>query len=254
MTNEKSPAMIGSLQVGMGVLDIIASQTHPLKFTEIQELTQITKSNLYKYLNTLTYLDLLHKDKKTGAYTLGPKMIAYGMAAIGQQELVARVTPYLQESSRHTSLTTLLAVWTNSGPVIASICSTSSGLNIGAQIGTQLPILSSSGKIFSAFQSPTLAEEWKNLELQAIPKELKEILEKEENDIQTQMIAFSKEPLVPHVSSASVPILNYNGELMGCLTIVGFSEIVPNHIEDPISQYLLELSKDISNIFGYKPS
>ena len=52
MNNEKSPAMIGSLQVGMGVLDIIASQTHPLKFTEIQELTQITKSNLYKYLNT----------------------------------------------------------------------------------------------------------------------------------------------------------------------------------------------------------
>lgn len=253
MTNEKSPAMIGSLQVGMGVLDIIASQTHPLKFTEIQELTQITKSNLYKYLNTLTHLDLLHKDKKTGSYTLGPKMIAYGMAAIGQQELVARVTPYLQESSRHTSCTTLLAVWTNSGPVIASISSTTTGLNIGAQIGTRLPILSSSGKIFSALQSPTLAEDWKQSELKAIRKEQKEILEQEEKVIQTQMIAFAKEPLVPHVSSASVPILNYNSELIGCLTVVGFSEIVPKNIEDPTSQYLLELSRDISNIFGYHP-
>ena len=253
MTNAKSPAMIGSLQVGMGVLDIISSQTHPLKFTEIQELTQITKSNLYKYLNTLTHLDLLHKDKKTGAYTLGPKMIAYGMAAIGQQELVARVTPYLQESSRHTSLTTLLAVWTHSGPVIASICSTTTGLNIGAQIGTRLPILSSSGKIFSAFQSLSVAAEWKQSELQAIHNNQKEILEQEEKVIQSQMIAFAKEPLVPHVSSASVPILNYSNELMGCLTVVGFSEIVPKHIEDPTSQYLLQLSTDISNIFGYKP-
>ena len=253
MNNEKSPAMIGSLQVGMGVLDIIASQTHPLKFTEIQELTQITKSNLYKYLNTLTHLELLHKDKKTGAYTLGPKMIAYGMAAIGQQELVARVTPYLQESSRYTSLTTLLAVWTHSGPVIASIYSTSTGLNIGAQIGTRLPILSSSGKIFSAFQSPTMAQEWKQAELQAISEQQKQILKQEEDMIKSQMIAFSKEPLVTHVSSASVPILNYNRELMGCLTIVGFSEIVPQQIEDSFSQYLLQLSRNISNIFGYKP-
>ena len=182
MNNEKNPAMIGSLQVGMGVLDIIASQTRPLKFTEIQELTQITKSNLYKYLNTLTHLELLHKDKKTGAYTLGPKMIAYGMAAIGQQELVAQVTPYLQESSRYTSLTTLLAVWTHSGPVIASIHSASTGLNIGAQIGTRLPILSSSGKIFSAFQTPApIAQEWKQSELQTISEHQKELLKQEED-------------------------------------------------------------------------
>lgn len=252
MINEKSPTMIGSLQVGMGVLDIIASQTHPLKFTEIQELTQITKSNLYKYLNTLTHLELLHKDKKSGAYTLGPKMIAYGMAAIGQQELVTQVTPYLQESNRHTSLTTLLAVWTHSGPVIASICSTTTGLNIGAQIGTRLPILSSSGKIFSAFQSPSIVEEWKKSELQTIPLHEKQILEQEEVVIQSQMIAFAKEPLVTHVSSASVPILNYNAELIGCLTIVGFSEIVPDQLEDSYSKYLLKISKEISNIFGYK--
>lgn len=252
MNNEKSPAMIGSLLMGMGVLDIIASQTHPLKFTEIQELTQITKSNLYKYLNTLTHLELLYKDKKTGAYTLGPKMIAYGMAAIGQQELVTRVSPFLQESSRYTSLTTLLAVWTNSGPVIASIASTTTGLNIGAQIGTRLPILSSSGKIFSAFQSPSIVEEWKQSELQTIPEHQKEILKQEEDMIQSQMIAFAKEPLVTHVSSASVPILNYNNELIGCLTLVGFSEIVPKQPKDPFSQYLLQLSRDISNIFGYK--
>lgn len=254
MTNEKNPAMIGSLQVGMGVLDIIASQTRPLKFSEIQELTQITKSNLYKYLNTLTHLELLHKDKKTGVYTLGPKMIAFGRAAIGQQELVTQVTPYLQESSRYTSLTTLLAVWTHSGPVIAGIHSVTSGLNIGAQIGTRLPILSSSGKIFSALQTPALVEEWKQSELHMMSEHQKELLIKEEAVIQSQMITFAKEPLVAHVSSASVPIFNYNSELIGCLTVVGFSEIVPKHPEDPYSQYLLQLSKDISVLFGYQQS
>ena len=57
------------------------------------------------------------------------------------------------------------------------------------------------------------------------------------------MIAFAKEPLVTHVSSASVPIFNFNSELIGCLTLVGFSEIVPKQPEDSYSQYLLQLSE-----------
>ena len=100
MNLEKNTAMIGSLQIGLGIVDIIANQNQPLKFTEIQEITKITKSNLYKYLNTLIHLNILYKDKNSGAYSLGSKIISYGMAAIGQQDLIAKVTPFLQESSR----------------------------------------------------------------------------------------------------------------------------------------------------------
>lgn len=45
MDHEKSSSMIQSLQVGMSIIDLIASQEQPLRFSEIQELTQITKSN-----------------------------------------------------------------------------------------------------------------------------------------------------------------------------------------------------------------
>ncbi|WP_308162573.1 hypothetical protein [Bacillus sp. ISL-7] len=34
----------------------MAKQGRPLKFPDIQDLTQITKSKLYKYLNTFTLL------------------------------------------------------------------------------------------------------------------------------------------------------------------------------------------------------
>ncbi len=58
----KTGTTIQSLQIGLGILDLVAKQEKPLKFTDIQELTQITKSNLYKYLNTLTQLGLLYRD------------------------------------------------------------------------------------------------------------------------------------------------------------------------------------------------
>jgi predicted Zn-ribbon and HTH transcriptional regulator len=49
----KNPQMIHSLQTGIQIIELIAKQEHPLKFTEIQELSGLTKSNLYKCLNTL---------------------------------------------------------------------------------------------------------------------------------------------------------------------------------------------------------
>ena len=53
--------------------------------------------------------------------------------------------------SQQTSLTALLAVGTPNGPVVSSIWNTNHLFNIGAQIGTRLPILSATGKVFSDF-------------------------------------------------------------------------------------------------------
>ncbi|MFC6604501.1 hypothetical protein ACFQDF_27895 [Ectobacillus funiculus] len=39
----KKGATIQSLQIGMGIVDLIAKQGRPLKFSDIQDLTQITK-------------------------------------------------------------------------------------------------------------------------------------------------------------------------------------------------------------------
>ncbi|MFP7737064.1 IclR family transcriptional regulator [Priestia aryabhattai] len=252
MDTIKSTTMIQSLQVGMSIIDLISSQEQPLKFSEIQELTQITKSNLYKYLNTLTHLELLYRDKKSGTYMLGSKVIEYGMAAIGHQDIISTVTPYLQELSHHTSLTALLAVWTPEGPVVANIWSSNNGLNIGAQIGTRLPILSSTGKIFSSFSPPFLIREWKEKELSGLTTEERALLVKEEENTVKNRITFANEPLVSYVSSVSVPLVNYNGDLLGAITLVGFSQITPHTLEHKASQQLLEISKEISSIFGYK--
>jgi len=54
----KNGSTIQSLQIGIGILDVLINNGTPMKFVEIQEKTNMTKSNLYKYMNTLTLLDL----------------------------------------------------------------------------------------------------------------------------------------------------------------------------------------------------
>ena len=254
MEVQKNAPVIQSLQTGIQLLDLIAENGQSLKFNEIQELSGITKSNLYKYLNTLTQLGLLYRDKKQGTYTLGSKLIEYGIAATGSKDLIGKVTPYLQEISRHTSLTALLSVWTHDGPVIANIWSANYGLNIGAQIGTHLPLMSSSGKIFMTFKELLYIKEWKIKELSKLPEHRRRELEEEQPDIFNSYFSYAKEPLVEHVSSFSVPIFDYKKELLGALTCVGFSPLIPQTPNDEVSQFVLECAWEISESFGYDAS
>lgn len=247
----KSNSTIQSLQIGVSIIDLLATQRTPLRFSDIQELTEITKSNLYKYLNTLTQLDLLYRDKTTGMYHLGSKLIQYGMAAIGNEDVTSRIAPFLQEISHHTSCTVLFSVWTYDGPITAKIWNSNQSLNIGAQLGTRLPPASSSGKVFTVFQDPSLTADWiekeKNVSL-ALHPEMNEY-----QAIQKHKIAFAREPLVPSVSSMSIPIFNYNADLLGAITAVGFTENIPDHYDEPLSKYLNTCFLEISNIFGYTP-
>jgi DNA-binding IclR family transcriptional regulator len=247
----KKGTTIQSLEVGMGIVDSIANQGRPLKFSEIQELTQITKSNLYKYLNTFTQLGILYRYQGTGEYVLGSKLIEYGMAAVDQENVIDRITPFMHEINVKFSNTVLFSSWTQNGPMILKDLNNNRGINIGAQIGTLLPIRSASGKVFMAFMDEQMIREWKEKEYMQISPDKVSQLEVECESIRKKEIAFAREPLVPSVSSVSIPILNYKKKLLGSITVVGFSEFIPQNENNELSQFLIGISKEISASFGY---
>lgn len=250
MTIIKNGTTIQSLQIGLGILDLVAKQGKPLKFTDIQELTQITKSNLYKYLNTLTQLGLLYRDQDSGAYVLGSKLIEYGMAAVNQENVLDRIQPQLFELNKEFDETVLFSSWTNNGPMVVKVISSNNSLNIGAQIGTHLPLFSSSGKICAAFLDPHIIADWKEQNLDGKTAEQIQELEQEIEAAKKDKATFSREPLVPSVSSIAFPILNYKGEFLGNITIVGFSVLTQIQDQQKMN-YIKEKMLEISRIFGY---
>jgi DNA-binding IclR family transcriptional regulator len=253
MKELKKGTSIQSLQIGFSIVELVAFHGQPMTFTEIFESTKITKSNLYKYLNTLTHLGLLYRDK-AGLYSLGSKLIEYGMAAVSRENVIDRVSPYLQEINRHCKQTALFAAWTYNGPMVVKIANNNEGLNIGAQIGSYLPILSANGKVFAAFMPPAEIAEWKQRELEKIGPQRLEELEAECELVRRYGISFANEPLVPSISSVAVPIFNYKKQLLGAITLVGFTGMIPKDVNNVISQYLLKVSLEISQGYGYEPN
>lgn len=252
MEEIKKGTTIQSLEVGMGIIESIAKQGRPLKFSDIQELTQITKSNLYKYLNTFTLLGILYRYKDTGEYVLGSKLIEYGMAAVDQENVIDRISPFLHEINVKSSSTVLFSSWTLNGPMVVKELNNNRGFNIGAQIGTILPIRSASGKVFMAFMDEQMIREWKEKEYRQISPEKVGQLEDEYRSIRELEISFAREPLVSSVSSVSIPILNYKKKLLGSITVVGFSEFIPQNENHELSHFLIDKCKEISGTFGYR--
>jgi DNA-binding IclR family transcriptional regulator len=249
----KNGTTIQSLQIGMSILDLVATQGKPMKFTDIQELTGITKSNLYKYLNTLTYLGILYRDPSSGLYVLGSKLIEYGMTAVNQENVLDRIDHYLYEINKELQETVLFSSWTNNGPMVVKVISNNQTLNIGAQIGTYLPLLSSTGKTCAAFLESHVFAEWKEENLKGKTAAQIEDLEAEIEAVRRDKLAFSNEPLVPSVSSIAFPILNYKGQFLGNITIVGFSEFLSKRNDPEKLNYIKEKMKEISALFGYNP-
>ena len=248
----KKSTTIGSLVQGFKIIDVIAESDIPLKFTEIQDRTEITKSNLYKYLNTLTLLGLLYRDPRQGHYSLGYKFVEYGNVAMRDNDLVNKLTPYFREISNMTNMSVSLSVWLNDTPVLTNIWNTNYGLNIGAQIGTKLPLMSAAGKIFAAFGTDSEITDWIGREQKKIPDFNPDEFQIELEKIRRSHVAFAREPLIKHVSSWALPILDYKNELLAVFAVIGFTEDVPKDLTSPVVKQVIELSKEMSRAFGYK--
>jgi IclR family transcriptional regulator, acetate operon repressor len=251
MTTEQKTAVIQSLQIGLQLLEIIAKENEPLKFTEIQNLTSMTKSNLYKYLATLNQFGAIYRNPHTNTYSLGPKLVQLGSAALSQTSLIEIAIPFFKKINEHTNLTALLAVPTARGPLVSYIMSADYGINIGAQIGTTLPLTSSTGIVFSAFEKAEPMIEWEEIEFKKYSEiELQQIY-KEQEEARKTLFAAKTEPLIEHVSSFCVPILNFNDQIVGAITIVGHTEAVPRTLDHQISQYVHDVASQLSNYYGY---
>lgn len=242
MEKKKSRDTIQSLQLGISVINAIYEANRPLKLNEIQEKTKITKSNLYKYMNTLIQENLVFRDQHTGMYYLGTKLIQYGIRASQNLDKIEIITPYLQKIGEYSNCTVILAIPSHNGPVVYKIWRTNHIINIGAELGTILPRFSSSGKIFHAFADEHHVANWQD-------HEEVEMDEQELEQIKREKIAFANEPLIAQISSVSIPVLSFNNQLIGIITVVGFTSSIPKSLDEPLSRYLQSIQKEVSGHF-----
>jgi IclR family transcriptional regulator, KDG regulon repressor len=100
---------VNSVVKAIRILDRLR-RVGPLTFSEVQRALDLPKSTVHKILATLEQEDFVRRDRETGRYSLGVKLIELGSGARAQLEFRKIALPLMQELSEAIDCTVHLSV------------------------------------------------------------------------------------------------------------------------------------------------
>lgn len=104
-----SPAAEGTVAKALEVLDIVAAQGRPTRFSDLLAHSPFPKATLYRLLQTLVSQGMLSFDQHTACYTLGIRLVRLAHVAWQQSSLAPIARPHLDRLSAEVGETVHLA-------------------------------------------------------------------------------------------------------------------------------------------------
>jgi len=213
---------VQSIEVGLRLLRPLIDAGRPLNLTALAKTAGFAAPKARRYLVSLIRAGLVEQDPQTGRYGFGALAIEVGLNALGLLDHNRLARQALSELEVEVGQSTCLAVWTPGGPTVMAVESSPQEgiIFVAMRVGSTLPLLSASGRIFLAhlpreITAPLLQRERKRNPTSAT--QIAAIVEQ----IKRQGYAASKDATVPGISAISAPIFNHDGQLVYALTCFG---------------------------------
>lgn len=99
----------GTVGKALGLLDLVAAQTSPIRFAELLRASDLPKATLHRLLKLLVIENMLRQDAESGAYLLGSRLMRLAQGARQQSSPASLARPHLDTLARETGLTVHLA-------------------------------------------------------------------------------------------------------------------------------------------------
>lgn len=145
-------AGIQSVEVGFGLLAVMAQAQGPLMLRDLAAAAGMSAAKAHRYLVSFQRLGLVAQDPLSTRYDLGPSALRLGLASLSRLDPVrlarARVDALLGETGH----TMAIAVWGNQGPTIVHWSEAPQTVPVSLRLGDVMPLLTSAtGRCFAAF-------------------------------------------------------------------------------------------------------
>lgn len=241
---------IQSFERAIYILDEVKNNRYPITLTELSRRTSMSKSSLQKYLVSFMKLDVLFYDKGTKTYDFGSKLIDLGLTALNRLDIISMIDPYLLKIKEEISQASILALWTEQGPIIAKYQSSGRSINVEIEVGYNPPLLRSSvGKCFAAFLPADVTEELFNKEITAYNLDESAVIN--ELDLIKEKGFASRDSNfgdLPGSHTIASPIFDYTGKVIGVLGLIGFTHDLNTDINSNEVVRLKEITRHISKL------
>lgn len=248
---------VKSIDVGMRILEVLASAHEPLPLKTISEGVGMAPSNVHRYLASFMRFGLLRQDEETLRYDLGKLAMRVGLSALARLDVLELARPELQRLARDSGLIALASVFGNQGPTVVRLQQPSPPVFVPLALGSVLPLLRSpTGLVFLSYLPPEMTKPIVDRELvqnkryslaASTPKSIAEV-KRVIAQIQKAGYAINDVDVSPGLRAVACPILNLQHEVAAVLSLTGpDSTIAPGH---PVVEELVATCARLSEEAG----
>ncbi|WP_111498047.1 IclR family transcriptional regulator [Marinobacter bohaiensis] len=223
---------IGSLEIGLHILNYIAAAPRPPTLKELSGALDLSPSRAHKYLVSLLREDYINQINQA-QYTLGNASLTLGIAALRRINPIQLSYAALDRLNEETDKTVSITVWNGSGPLVIKWLDSSQPISVNVRLGAELsPLNSAAGRIYLAH----LPLERRRAIIDAFYKQTRNLprhhgkpLSREELSPHLERIrqdgycAFFGDYL-PEINVLSMPVFDLNGGIVTVMTLLGLEQ------------------------------
>lgn len=265
-------AGIQSVEVGFGLLQVLADAQGPLMLRDLAARAGMSAAKAHRYLVSYQRLGLVVQDPGNTRYDLGPTVLKLGLASLSRLDSVKLARQRMAPLMELIGQTLALAVWGNQGPTIVHWEESPQAIQVNLRLGDVMPLLSSAtGLCFAAFwggRHPAgLNHAPSNLGHSRVAQLLDEALAEQQKlahqdvpgtwvevqallaDVRNRGMARAVNTLLPGVAGFCAPVFDADGHLALGLVALGslatFDPAWDGAVAVPLQEAAARLSSDL---------
>ncbi|MFN4227813.1 MAG: IclR family transcriptional regulator [Candidatus Ratteibacteria bacterium] len=242
------------LEKGIDVLEKLKEEDI-MTFSQLQRKLNIPKTTLYRILKTFIDKNFVsYKDKK---YKLGYSFLSYTKKILSEIQIREIAGPFLKELCKKTKETIELIIPYNNEILYIDKIESPQSIKLVAQIGSRYQTLHASapGKILLAYDKDVFKNFMKKKKLEKITEKTivdKKKLKKEIEKVIKTGWAYDIGEARIDVIRIAAPILNYDGKLIGIVSIAGPHYRIKSEKIKKFGEILKKVCGEISEKIGYE--
>jgi DNA-binding IclR family transcriptional regulator len=255
----KERAGIQSVEVGFGLLEVLAKAPGPLMLRDLAAAAGMSAAKAHRYLVSFQRLQLVVQDTSSTRYDLGPAALKLGLASLSRLDAVKLARERIGGLMEKIGHTMALAVWGNRGPTIVHWEESPQAVTVNLRLGDVMPLLSSAtGRCFAAFVSrdaitPLIKDELTRAQKQGradVPASLAEARAMLD-EVRSRGAARVVDTLLPGIVGFCAPVFDSDGHIALGIVALGPSGSFDPEWDGAVDGPLRAAARQLSSDLGY---
>ncbi|MBP6346150.1 IclR family transcriptional regulator [Neisseriaceae bacterium CLB008] len=255
----KQPTGVQSLEVGLSVFDVLATESRPMMLKDIAEQIDMHPAKVHRYLVSLVRSGYAQQFSN-GRYGVGDKALVLGLATVRRTEHLQQAQKDLLALQQEINECVQVAKWTSLGPLVVQFLEPNHPVVITARVGSLMPVLrSATGNVFASYLpehmvKPLMQQEWAESAAGGVvirPRDWADF-ERMKAQILQEGVGAIEGNLISGVNALSAPIFDANGEMVFAITCMGNAEHIQLDPEGAHAQAIKATAAKISRQLGHQ--